>query len=200
MGKWCKTYLKLEEELLDICIPGQASLVAQIVKYLPQCRRPGFSLWVGKIPWRKSWQPAPVFWPGESPWTEQPGGLQFMGSQRVGHNWVTKHSPISSWLRVLRDMNSPLLPSSPPFMSKESPWLWKSIKASRCRSWQLEVGWSVLGWQEGMWVRHWQHLLGSHSEIPWGWDVEKRELLYTVGRNVNRYSYCAKYYGGFSKN
>ena len=23
------------------------------------------------------------------PWTEQPGGLQFMGSQRVGHDWAT---------------------------------------------------------------------------------------------------------------
>ena len=24
--------------------------------------------------------------PGESPWTEEPGGLQSMGLQRVGHN------------------------------------------------------------------------------------------------------------------
>ena len=24
--------------------------------------------------------------PGESPWTEEPGRLQFMGSQRVGHD------------------------------------------------------------------------------------------------------------------
>ena len=26
----------------------------------------------------------------EIPWTEEPGGLQSMGSQRVGHNLVTK--------------------------------------------------------------------------------------------------------------
>ena len=26
------------------------------------------------------------------PWTEEPGRLQFMGLQRVGHDWVTKHS------------------------------------------------------------------------------------------------------------
>ena len=26
------------------------------------------------------------------PWTEEPGGLQFMGSQRVGHDWVTSLS------------------------------------------------------------------------------------------------------------
>ena len=28
-----------------------------------------------------------------SPWTEEPGRLQSMGSQRVGHNWETKHGP-----------------------------------------------------------------------------------------------------------
>ena len=27
-----------------------------------------------------------------NPWTEEPGGLQPMGSQRVGHDWTTKHS------------------------------------------------------------------------------------------------------------
>ena len=25
------------------------------------------------------------------PWTEEPGRLQYMGSQRAGHNWATKH-------------------------------------------------------------------------------------------------------------
>ena len=29
------------------------------------CRRPGFDPSVGKIPWRRKWQPTPVFWPGE---------------------------------------------------------------------------------------------------------------------------------------
>ena len=31
-----------------------------------QCRRPRFNPWVGKIPWRRAWQPTPVFLPGES--------------------------------------------------------------------------------------------------------------------------------------
>ena len=30
------------------------------------------------------------------PWTEEPGGLQFMGSQRVGQDWVTEHIGTSS--------------------------------------------------------------------------------------------------------
>ena len=31
-----------------------------------QCTRPGFDPWVGKIPWRRKWQPTPVFLPRES--------------------------------------------------------------------------------------------------------------------------------------
>ena len=31
-----------------------------------QCGRPGFDSWVGKIPWRRKWQPTPVFLPGKS--------------------------------------------------------------------------------------------------------------------------------------
>ena len=30
-----------------------------------QCRRHGFYLWVGKNPWRRAWNPTPVFLPGE---------------------------------------------------------------------------------------------------------------------------------------
>ena len=52
-----------------------ASLVALMVKNRLLYRRPGFSTWVGKIPWRRAWQPTPVFLPGESPWTEKSGGL-----------------------------------------------------------------------------------------------------------------------------
>ena len=31
-----------------------------------QCRRRRFNPWVGKIPWRRKWQPMPVFLPGKS--------------------------------------------------------------------------------------------------------------------------------------
>ena len=54
-----------------------------------QCRRHqrhGFNPWVGKILWRGAWQPSPVFFDWRIPWTEEPGKLQFMGSQRIKHN------------------------------------------------------------------------------------------------------------------
>ena len=55
-------------------------------KFHLQCRRPGFDPWVGKMPWRRAWQPTPVLLPGEAPWTEEPGGLQSIRSQRIGHD------------------------------------------------------------------------------------------------------------------
>ena len=42
-----------------------ASLVAQMVEHLLRCRRPRFNPWVGKILWRREWQPTSVFLPGE---------------------------------------------------------------------------------------------------------------------------------------
>ena len=46
----------------------------------------GFDLWVGKISWRRAWQSTPVFLLRESPWTEKPGRLQSLGSERVRHD------------------------------------------------------------------------------------------------------------------
>ena len=55
----------------------------------PECqcgrhKRHRLDPWVGKIPWRRACQPSPVFLAGESPWTEEPGGLQSIQFQRVG--------------------------------------------------------------------------------------------------------------------
>ena len=37
-----------------------------VVESTCQCRRHRFDPWVGKIPWKKKWQPTPVFLPGNS--------------------------------------------------------------------------------------------------------------------------------------
>ena len=63
-----------------------ASQVAQKVKNLPamwetQVRSPGQD-----DPLEKERLPTPVFLPWSIPWTEEPGRLQFIGSQRVGYN------------------------------------------------------------------------------------------------------------------
>ena len=58
-----------------------------------QCRsfrRRGFDPWVGKIPWRRAWQPTPVFLPGES-----------HGQRRlVGSNDLVPDTRTNLWLDV----------------------------------------------------------------------------------------------------
>ena len=71
------------------CYPLQyswASLVTQTVKNPPAMRE----TWVQSLGWEEPLEEGMattlVFLPGESPKTEEPRGLQSMGSQRVGHD------------------------------------------------------------------------------------------------------------------
>ena len=53
----------------------------------------GSILGLGRFPWRKAWQPTPIFLSGESYGQRSLAGYSlFIGSQRVRHDWVTKHS------------------------------------------------------------------------------------------------------------
>ena len=67
-----------------------ASQAALVEKNLPtnegDVKRCRFNPWVGKIPWRKAWQPTSVFLPGESHGQRSFGGLQSMGLKRARHN------------------------------------------------------------------------------------------------------------------
>ena len=58
-------FLGWEDRIGYLLQYSSATLVAQLVKNPPECRRPGFDPWVGKIPWRRERLPTPVFWPGE---------------------------------------------------------------------------------------------------------------------------------------
>ena len=54
-----------------------------------QCRRHKrhrFNLWVGEIPWRRKWQPTPVFLPGKSYGQRSLVGYSPWGHKRVGHD------------------------------------------------------------------------------------------------------------------
>ena len=69
-----------------------ASLVAQHVKHLPAMRETQFDPWVGKIPWRRKWQPTPVFLPGES---------HGQRSLEVYSSWGRKESDMTEQLHFL---------------------------------------------------------------------------------------------------
>ena len=60
-----------------------------------QCRRTGFDPRVRKIPWISGMATLSSILAWRIPWIEEPGRLQFVGLQRVRHNWVTKHTCLS---------------------------------------------------------------------------------------------------------
>ena len=53
-----------------------------------RCNRKGFHHSMGKIPWRRKWQPTPVFLPGKSHGQRSTAGP--WGCKTVGHDLVTK--------------------------------------------------------------------------------------------------------------
>ena len=71
---------------LNICILNKFSLIAQILKNLPAKRE----TWVRSLgcedPLDKEMATHSGILAWRIPWTEEPGRLQSMGSQRVGHN------------------------------------------------------------------------------------------------------------------
>ena len=48
-----------------------------------RCKRHGFDPWVGKIPWRKKWQPTPIFLPGESHGQRSLAGYSSRGCEEL---------------------------------------------------------------------------------------------------------------------
>ena len=55
-----------------------------------RCKRHRFDPWVGKIPWRRAWQPTPVFLPGESHGQRSLRGYSPWGRRELGTTeWLT---------------------------------------------------------------------------------------------------------------
>ena len=77
--------------------------------------------WVGKIPWRRTWPPIPVFLPGESHGQRSQAG-QSLEFQTVRHDWVTEsthtHTLLSKIIVAVafccsEELNMTLLPCVP---------------------------------------------------------------------------------------
>ena len=69
--------------------PWKTSLVAQMVKHLSTMRETRVQAlgWEDPLEKEMAIHYSTIAW--KIPWTEEPGRLQFMGSQRVGHDWAT---------------------------------------------------------------------------------------------------------------
>ena len=75
-----------------------ASLIAQLVNNLPAMQE----TWVRFLGWEDPLEKEMAIhssilaW--KIPWTEEPGGLQSMGSQRVGHDLATKPQDMTKYV------------------------------------------------------------------------------------------------------
>ena len=67
-----------------MCFPG-----GSLVKNLPAIQKTWVHFLGQEDPLEKEMATHSGFLAWEIPWTEEPGGLQSMGSQRVGHNSAT---------------------------------------------------------------------------------------------------------------
>ena len=72
------------------------SLVAQRLRPLPARRETQVQSWVGKIPWRRKWQPTLVFLPGKSH-----GRRSLVGSSPRGRNESDRLSDFTFFLGEL---------------------------------------------------------------------------------------------------
>ena len=103
-----------------------------------QHRSWGFSPWVGKIPWRRKWQPTPVFFPGKSYGRRNLAGYSPWG-RRVGHRRPPQFSPLEgavhSSLRKPKEGHRCSVCSSHPVSGKCKQW----TKLNR-QEWERELG------------------------------------------------------------
>ena len=70
-----------------------ASQAALVVKNLLPMQESRVSSLSGEDPLEEEMATRSSILAWRIPWTEEPGGLQSVGSLRVGHNLVTKHRP-----------------------------------------------------------------------------------------------------------
>ena len=89
ISKYAFNNTLFKEKIIWILEKTGASLVAQMVKNLPAMQ----NIWVLSLGWddplekEMATHSSILVW--RIPWTEEPGGLQSMGLQRVGHDWAT---------------------------------------------------------------------------------------------------------------
>ena len=108
INEWTKTWMKEVQTRGNIRI-CRAFLVVQSVKNLPAMKEMQFPTQGQEDPLEQEMTTHSSILAWKIPWTEEPGRLQSMGSQRVRHDLATKppHQNVDmySWLILLYNSN-----------------------------------------------------------------------------------------------
>ena len=112
-------------------------------------KRCGFSLWFGMIPWRRAWQPTPVFLPGESHGQRSLVGCNLWGckeldtteatyhARKMGRNWQKQLKLESFWLKLPEAKQRRIWFSS--WMTERTSHTWNYIRWNFVLSWSWVV-------------------------------------------------------------
>ena len=97
LGVFKEVWLDLPPSHLPICGSSQVSLGfpggSDGKEYACHAGEPCLVPGSRRFPWRRAWQPTPIFLPGESHGQRSlMGYIQSMGSQRVRRDWATNHT------------------------------------------------------------------------------------------------------------
>ena len=128
-----------------------ASLVAQMVKNLPAV----WETWVQSLSWEDPLQEGMtthssiLAW-RILPWTEEPGGLQSMGLQRVRHDWATKHSAQRFVILSKVSQRRKNIVCHPLYVESEKKWYKWTCKIEANSQTQNELIFQGDGWGEGI--------------------------------------------------
>ena len=68
-------------------------------------KRDGFDPWIGKIPWRRAWQPTPVFLPGKPHGQRSLAGYSPQGRKESDTTEVTQHTHRASNRKSVKNTN-----------------------------------------------------------------------------------------------
>ena len=88
-----KHYLVTKQQHVCVCVCIYRWLSGK--ELVCQCRRHKrhrFDPWVGKIPWKRKWQPIPVFLPGKFHGQRNLAGYSSWGHKRLRHDLATKQT------------------------------------------------------------------------------------------------------------
>ena len=89
---------KLESRFIVSHFPGGTSGKGSASQYRRH-RRSGFDPWVRKIPWRREWQPTPVFLPGKFHGRKSLAGFS-PWCRRVKRDWAHTHTRTHFFLNL----------------------------------------------------------------------------------------------------
>ena len=91
----------------------------------------GWDGWMASTQWTWVWVDSGSWW-----WTGRLGVLRFMGSQRVGHNWVTELNYLSMSGNFLKCLSHE--------SRKKSKWIFKNtyLETENCIQWKVRKNYS----------------------------------------------------------